>query len=495
MKKNRLFGMVILIVGIMLVFAFTACDIPNSEKDEKSNGNGNTTQTPTAADFTISGTGTVYFDGDYKSATVTPKSGKTTGAVTVYYEGTGSTEYEKKVTAPYGFGTYAVTFDVAAATSWNEASGLSAGTLTVSDGTPGTPSAVSIAVASATSARVSWSAVTRAASYKVYYITEDMEELALAGTVTGNSYTHTGLTANKIYYYYITAVNTYGESNYSTFKAVKIGTPDVPAQVDAEATSGSRINLRWSSVTGASSYKVYYSTSLSGEKLSWANNTYTTASCGVTGCTPNTTYYFFVKAVNAIGESDYSPAGSAKTFAGGASGAPTNVTAELWKEMNWIRVSWKKSSATYYSIYYTTGSPDNPKSLAVGFIPLDNDYITNTKSNTTYYIWVAAQSGPYGGGPEYLSEMVVVGTGNPPPPPPPTPPSSALTTEPEKSSKGTKICTFKFCANGECYSPYTFSGDIERGPCVNGRYSHSKEICVICKGTGVCKICNGTGKI
>jgi len=92
--------------------------------------------TPTAVDFNISGTGTFTYDGNSKTVNITPKSGKTTGTVTVYYEGTGSTIYTKSTTAPSAVGTYTVTFDVAAATGYNSASGLSAGTLTIGKSTP-----------------------------------------------------------------------------------------------------------------------------------------------------------------------------------------------------------------------------------------------------------------------------------------------------------------------------------------------------------------------
>jgi hypothetical protein len=80
--------------------------------------------TPTAADFTISGTGTFTYDGSTRTVTVTPKTGKSNGARTVKYNGI--------TTAPSAVGTYTVTFDVAAAANWNTATDLSAGTLTIS---------------------------------------------------------------------------------------------------------------------------------------------------------------------------------------------------------------------------------------------------------------------------------------------------------------------------------------------------------------------------
>jgi hypothetical protein len=114
-----------LIAAITLALSLTACVVePPEEKD----------QIPTAADFTI---GSLTRDvGSVTAVTITPKSGKSTGAITIYYEGTGSTTYTKSTTLPTAAGTYAVTFDVAAATGWEAASGLSAGTLTISPAVP-----------------------------------------------------------------------------------------------------------------------------------------------------------------------------------------------------------------------------------------------------------------------------------------------------------------------------------------------------------------------
>jgi hypothetical protein len=84
--------------------------------------------TPVAGDYDISGTGTVTYNGSARTVTVTPKSGKSTGAVTVKYNG--------GTTAPTNAGTYTVTFDVAMVNGWNAATGLSAGTLTINNATP-----------------------------------------------------------------------------------------------------------------------------------------------------------------------------------------------------------------------------------------------------------------------------------------------------------------------------------------------------------------------
>jgi len=81
------------------------------------------TVNPIADDFTIRGTGTFTYNGSPRSVTITPKPGKSTGAITVKYNG--------NTAAPSAVGTYTVTFDVAVAAGFNAVSGLSAGTLTI----------------------------------------------------------------------------------------------------------------------------------------------------------------------------------------------------------------------------------------------------------------------------------------------------------------------------------------------------------------------------
>jgi len=478
-------------------------------------------KTPKIADFNISGTGTVYFDPtvEIKAVTVSAKTGKTTGAVTVFYESADKVTYPKVDSVPIFFGTYNVTFNVEEATGWNEASGLTAGTLIIADGTPSAPTGVNVAIQSLTSLRVSWTSVTRATSYKVYYITEGLDELKLAGTVTTTSFTHSELTLNvdDIYYYYVIAVSDkYGESDYSDFKSIVINKPVAPASVVPSATGSSTIDVRWSSVPGATSYQVFYNTTgESGEKKSWANNTYTGTSCSVQNCSSNTTYYFWVKAVNGFGESDYSPAGSVKTLAGGASNAPTGVKAEMTSS-DMIKITWNSiSNASRYYVYYTTGSPTNEKyrlgSTSVNSILHYQDLNYAVRPNTTYYYWVTAiygftnESG--------LSEMVTVSTGYTPSPPP-IPPTTvtvppAASTPPSGGGTGQKLCPICY-GDGKCSYHYLIYSCDGKGyldcPKCNGSGTYNKQTCTrcngkrtipcdTCHGDGKCRRCNGKGRI
>jgi hypothetical protein len=119
LKKHAFFGIA---VFLAIILGFTACG-DGSGNGNGNTGNGNGNQNPGVSDFTIRGIGVFSHDGEAKTVTVTAKQGKTSGAVTVKYDGS--------TTAPSAVNTYTVTFDVAAAAGWNSASGLSAGKLTI----------------------------------------------------------------------------------------------------------------------------------------------------------------------------------------------------------------------------------------------------------------------------------------------------------------------------------------------------------------------------
>jgi len=90
-------------------------------------------QTPAVSDFTLPVLPVAGYDYTGEAHTVpAPVATVTgTGAVTVYYEGTGGTEYAKTTEAPTNAGSYTVTFDVAEGTKYQAAEGLSIGTLKI----------------------------------------------------------------------------------------------------------------------------------------------------------------------------------------------------------------------------------------------------------------------------------------------------------------------------------------------------------------------------
>ena len=91
--------------------------------------------------------------------------------------------------------------------------------------------------------------------------------------------------------------------------------PTAPTGVTATTADSSSINLSWSSVTGATGYHVYVSTSSAVNAIYTKVNT--DAITGTTftnnGLKVNTTYYYKVTAINAVGESGVSAIASSAT--------------------------------------------------------------------------------------------------------------------------------------------------------------------------------------
>ena len=91
--------------------------------------------------------------------------------------------------------------------------------------------------------------------------------------------------------------------------------PTVPTGVTAATADYSSINLSWSAVTGATGYHVYMANSSAVNAIYTKVNTdvITGTTFADIGLKANTTNYYRVTAVNALGESDVSATASATT--------------------------------------------------------------------------------------------------------------------------------------------------------------------------------------
>jgi hypothetical protein len=158
---------------------------------------------------------------------------------------------------------------------------------------------------------LTWNTVTGATSYYLYH-SESSNITTANGYKVGTYYSGSALFSGVngvTEYFIVTAVNSYGESAASAIvSATPAAAPSVPtAPTGVTATAGSgQVSVSWSSVVGATSYNVYWSTTngvtpANGAKLTGAANP-----AVLTGLTNGTTYYFVVTAVNIAGESSAS---------------------------------------------------------------------------------------------------------------------------------------------------------------------------------------------
>ncbi|PKN52893.1 MAG: hypothetical protein CVU55_06640 [Deltaproteobacteria bacterium HGW-Deltaproteobacteria-13] len=134
----------------------------------------------------------------------------------------------------------------------------------------------------------------------------------IAGTVAG---TTTGLTNERTYYFWVSAVNASNVEGYPSFYAYATPSTSPPPAAPVlsiiatgvDPTDGHYVDLDWTDVTGAASYKIYYSTASGIRKDVLSPVTtdpviYTSSYLRASNLTSGVTYYFVVTAVGANGK-------------------------------------------------------------------------------------------------------------------------------------------------------------------------------------------------
>ncbi|MBN1190350.1 MAG: hypothetical protein JXA46_11400 [Dehalococcoidales bacterium] len=238
--------------------------------------------------------------------------------------------------------------------------------------------------------RITWTASSGATSYKVYRNTSNSSGSAsLIGSPTSTSFDDTSAVAGTTYYYWVKAHNDGGDSDFSSpdtgWRAVSV--PAAPTNVLAtDGTYTNKVRISWTASSGATGYKVFRNTT---------NNNVTATEVGTDTNSPyydytaivGTTYYYWMKAYNTSGDSDFSDhdTGWRATVS-----APSGVSASDGTYSDKIRISWTASSgATSYKVYRHTSNSSGSASL-IGS-PTSTSYEDTTAvAGTTYYYWIKA---------------------------------------------------------------------------------------------------------
>jgi phosphodiesterase/alkaline phosphatase D-like protein len=218
------------------------------------------------------------------------------------------------------------------------------------------------------------------------------------GNVT--SFPVTGLSPNTTYYYRLRSYNGCATSSNSNVKNVKTlpCTPPTPSAQSATNVTWSTFTANWSSVTGATNYMLDVATDssfinyVSGyQNLDVGNVT----SFPVTGLSPNTTYYYRLRAYNGCATSPNSRVKNVKTLlctpAAPSAQSATNVTSSSFTA-RWGSVA----GATNYLLDVATDSSfinyvSGYQNLDVGNVT--SFPVTGLSPNTTYYYRLRAYNG------------------------------------------------------------------------------------------------------
>jgi fibronectin type 3 domain-containing protein len=257
---------------------------------------------------------------------------------------------------------------------------------------PAAPTGIT-AVGSDEKATIHFNPMPGATAYNIYYSTTAgvTKTNGIKVANVGPTSTVGNLTNFTTYYFVVTAVGPGGESAESVEKSA---TPSaVPAAPKGTSVypGNTQVTVSWSTVTGATSYNVYYSTTPGVTKSNGTKITNATNPKVVTGLTNDIPYYFVVTAVGPGGESSVSSEHSAIPSATPQPPAsPNGVTAVSGPGTGQITVTWNlQITSTSYNIYYVSGwtSDTNPSPATI--------LATGTKKTVTAVPYYAAGTQSY----------------------------------------------------------------------------------------------------
>ncbi len=252
------------------------------------------------------------------------------------------------------------------------------------------PAAPTDLVATGGNAQVAltWTASSGATSYNVKRATSTGGPYTTIATgVTATSHNDTTVVNGTTYFYVVSALNVGGESADSNEASATPQAPPPAAPTALNASGGNAVvNLTWTQSTspGITQNNIYRSTTGSGGPYSLLANIAAAASYSDTAVVNGNTYFYFVTAINAGGESA-SSAYAGATASCPLPATPTGLGATAGNAQ--VALSWNAASgATSYNVKRATVSGGPYSTIATGVTP--TSYTDTTAANGTTYFYV-----------------------------------------------------------------------------------------------------------
>jgi fibronectin type 3 domain-containing protein len=271
-----------------------------------------------------------------------------------------------------------------------------------------------------TGATLKWTASTSGSptSYSIYRGTAtDGEAVTPVATVSGTTttFTDTGLTNGKTYFYNVAANNSVGVSPDSNEVTVNPGAtttaPPAPTGLAANPADAS-IDLSWNPSAGATSYSIYRGTAPGAEGATPVAAT-TSDSFTDTGLTNGTGYYYTVAASNTGGGSAKSAETNTVPTAAVVP-APVPFGVVITTASGQIHLQWTfEENATGYRIYRST-TPGGEGATPLATVTSSSYTDSATSSGVTYYYEITALNGATESARSSEYSANTSGTGTPP---------------------------------------------------------------------------------
>ncbi len=241
---------------------------------------------------------------------------------------------------------------------------------------------------------VSWNTVSSATYYQVYRSTSNNSGGAslLTASTTANPYNDTSAVPGTTYYYWVKACNANGCSVFSTSDSgwrSSAVIPTAPSGLSAsDGTYTDKIAVSWNTVTSATYYQVYRSTSNTSGGASQLTASTTANPYNDTSAVPGTVYYYWVKACNANGCSAFSTSDSGWRVSTTIT-APNTVSASDGTYSDKVRITWTAvGGASYYQVYRNSSNNSSGASQLISNLTTTSYDDSSVISDTSYYYWV-----------------------------------------------------------------------------------------------------------